>query len=680
MRRWGAVRAAAAVVGVAGWIGLAGPALAVGEAITGACDAVLVDAADELSPAEEAEVEAAARALRADTSFEPRVWVLTQDQDGRDLAEWIEVQTDACDTWHAGVSDLTSNLVVLAVTTDAGSLAGETFLWYGDAMPDAMDQRFPDIQADVINPALTDGDYVRGLVDGLAAIGDVIDPGPPTGWIVAGSVALLGAAAYGGYRWNRARRDRQRARAELAARFEAAAAGSDHAVLQIDQLAETLDSDVQLVRASYHPEEAADRLVDVTSRLSTYATLTAQRLDLMITRDQVLQDADDATLAQAVAGWEDLQARSEELLPALLQERDRLEAALRLPESIPMRVAAVPSAVDLVRGAEHTARDLGFTPTTEVAPLASVPAEIAEVERLAANRRYTAADAALIRVENDLEETRVALTTLPERLRELTSRVDAATVRSASLIGRIDDAQDAAETLAEQFHPAIAAEVAGATTGAADDATRAGTALDEARAALDARDLGRAATALIAAEDGLGQAEAAALLPGALLDRVRRLATELPPALSGIQTSLAALRTRIRPGTPAGGGLAALQARTDAIVLLPAQPDWPRVEAEVQAIQQAAAEMAKQLDEAARAEAARRSAQAAARNRSGGSGGSSFMGGSSRSSGSSSSGWGSSWSSGSSRSRSSSSSRSSSRGGGGSSRSSGGRRGGGSRR
>jgi len=600
------VRAAAVVFLAGGWIGLAGPALAVGEPVTGTCDALLVDAADELSPAEETEVQAAAGTLRTDTSFEPRVWVLTQEQDGRDLADWIELQTDACDTWHAGVSDLTSNFVVLAVTTDAGALTGETYLWYGDAMPDAMDQRFPEIQADVINPALTDGDYARGLVDGLAAIGAVIDPGPPIGWIVAGAVVLLGAAAVGGYRWRRVRKERQRIRAEQASRFEAAAAGSDEAVLQIDQLAETLDSDVQLVRASYHPDEAEELLADVTGLLSTYATLTAQRLDLMITRDQVLQDADDATLADAVAGWEDLNAKSDELLPALGQERDRLEAALRLPESIPTRVAAVPTTVDLVRDAERTARDLGFTPVTEVAPLASVPAGVAEVQRLAEDRRYTAA-------------------------------------RRADLTGRIDDARAAGDTLAGQFHPAIAAEVAGAASSAADDAARADGALTEARAALDARDLGRVATALIAAEECLGQAEAAAALPGAMLDRVRRLATEVPPALAGVRSTLAALCSRVRPATPAASELRALQARADAVTL-PASPDWPRVEAEVSAIHRAAGELAKQLDEAARADAARRRAQAA-RDTAGRSGGSSFMGGS--------------------------------RGGGGGSRSSGGRRGGG---
>ena len=674
MRRWGMVRAAAVVFLAGGWIGLAGPALAVGEPVTGTCDALLVDAADELSPAEETEVQAAAGTLRTDTSFEPRVWVLTQEQDGRDLAEWIELQTDACDTWHAGVSDLTSNFVVLAVTTDAGALTGETYLWYGDAMPDAMDQRFPEIQADVINPALTDGDYARGLVDGLAAIGAVIDPGPPIGWIVAGAVVLLGAAAYGGYRWRRARKERQRIRAEQASRFEAAAAGSDEAVLQIDQLAETLDSDVQLVRASYHPDEAEELLADVTGLLSTYATLTAQRLDLMITRDQVLQDADDATLADAVAGWEDLNAKSDELLPALGRERDRLEAALRLPESIPTRVAAVPTTVDLVRDAERTARDLGFTPVTEVAPLASVPAGAAEVRRLAEDRRYTTADTALVRVETDLEEARAALTTLPERLHELTTRVDDAAARRADLTGRIDDARAAGDTLAGQFHPAIAAEVAGAASSAADDAARADGALTEARAALDARDLGRVATALIAAEDGLGQAEAAAALPGAMLDRVRRLATEVPPALAGVRSTLAALRSRVRPATPAASELGALQARADAVTL-PASPDWPRVEAEVSAIHRAAGELAKQLDEAARADAARRRAQAA-RDSAGRSGGSSFMGGSSRSIGSSWRSSGSSWSSGGSRSRSSGGSR----GGGGGSRSSGGRRGGGSRR
>jgi len=276
-------------------------------------------------------------------------------------------------------------------------------------------------------------------------------------------------------------------------------------------------------------------------------------------------------------------------------------------------------------------------------------------------------------VETDLEEARAALTTLPERLRELTTRVDDAAARRADLTGRIDDARAAGDTLAGQFHPALP-RWRGAASSAADDAARADGALTEARAALDARDLGRVATALIAAEDGLGQAEAAAALPGAMLDRVRRLATEVPTALAGVRSTLAALRSRVRPATPAASELGALQARADAVTL-PASPDWPRVEAEVSAIHRAAGELAKQLDEAARADAARSRAQAA-RDSAGRSGGSSFMGGSSRSIGSSWRSSGSSWSSGGSRSRSSGGSR----GGGGGSRSSGGRRGGGSRR
>lgn len=681
MQRWGAVRSGAAIIGVGAWIGLASPALAVEQPVTGECDALLVDAANQLSPVQEAEVVAAAGRLRSETSFEPRVWVLSQAQDGSGLSEWIEVQTAACDTWHAGSSEITSNFVVLAVTTDTPTLTGETYLWYGDAMPDAMNEQFPEIQADVINPALTDGDYVRGLTEGLAAVGDVIDPGPPTGWIVVGGVVVVGAGAYGGYRWNRARKARERARAELAERFEAAAAGSDQAVLQLDDLAETLDRDVQLIRAGFHPEEAEQQLADVTGQLGTYAALTSQRLDLMIARDQVLTDADDATLAQVVTGWEDLRGNSEELLPGLAHQRDELAAALALPESIATRVTAVPAAIELVRAAERTARDLGFTPTSEVAPLASVPARVTEVQRLAADRRYIAGNRELAGVEDDLEAAHTLLTTLPERLEELTTRVAAAGDRRLGLGARIDDARAAESTLGSQFHPAIAAEVTGFATRAADDAGRTDAALAEARTALGTRDLGAVATALIAAEDGLGQAEEAAAAPVAMVDRVRRLASELPSAIAGVRTALEALRSRVRPATPAEGTVSALKARADAITLAEL-PDWPRLEVEVRAIQQAVNELTEQLDSEARAEAQRQAAQAAARAKrrssGGGSGfwgsagrvGGSFFGSSSRSSGGSSSSSGSRSSGGS----------SGSRGGGGSSRSSGGRSGGGSRR
>lgn len=694
MRGVGAVRVAACVVVVGTWIGCASPALALEQPVTGECDAVLADAAGELSPAEEADVIEAATTFRTATSFEPRIWVLTQDQDGRDLAEWIDIQTAACDTWHAGNSLLTSNFVVLAVTTDTAELTGETYLWYGDAMPEAMNQRFPAIQADVINPALNDGDIARGLINGLAAVEEVIDSpanvppvspddptsetpsGSSTGMYVFGGLVIAGAAGYGGYRWNRARQARERARAELAGRFEAAAAGSDQAVLQLDDLAETLDSDIQLVRAGFHPDEAEQQLADVTSLLGTYAAITTQRLDLVVTRDQVLTAADDVTLAQVVTAWEDLRRKSDELLPALTQEREKLAAALGLPESIPVRVQAIPAAVELVRGAERTARDLSFTPSSEVAPLASVPARVAEVQRLAADRRYLAADRELAGVEDDLETARTLLATLPERLEELTTRVDAAAVRRLGLGARIDDARAAEATLAAQFNPAIAAEVDGSATRAADDAARTDAALVEARAGLGVRDLGSVATAVIAAESGLGEAEGAAAAPGALLERVRRLVSEVPTALAGVRSALEALRPRALPGTPAAATLAALQARADAITLA-GRPDWPRLEIEVQSLMQAVREINEQIESEERAEAQRQAAAAAAatrkRRRTAGVG-SGFLGGWRGSSSGSSSRWsgggfgGSSGGSG------------GSRGGGGGSRGSGGRGGGGSRR
>jgi hypothetical protein len=163
----------------------------------------------------------------------------------------------------------------------------------------------------------------------------------------------------------------------------------------------------------------------------------------------------------------------------------------------------------------------------------------------------------------------------------------------------------------------------------------------------------------------------------AMLERVRRLATELPTALAGARTAIEALRARVRPATPNDVTAQALQARVDAITLA-GMPDWPRLEVEVTAIRHAADELTERLDSEARAEAARRAAQETERKRRrAGGGGMSFWGGS----GGSSRGSSRSWSSGGGSSRSSSSSHSSgSRGGGGGGRSSGGRSGGGSRR
>ena len=103
-------------------------------------------------------------------------------------------------------------------------------------------------------------------------------------------------------------------------------------MLQLDPVAETLDSDIQLVRAGFHPDEAAQRLGTVTSLLGTYATLTSQRSDLVVARDQVLTDADDATLAQVVTAW-----RSSAAGPRSCCRRSRTSAT----SSRPLRSAAV---------------------------------------------------------------------------------------------------------------------------------------------------------------------------------------------------------------------------------------------------------------------------------------------------------------------------------------------------
>lgn len=669
-----------AVVGLAAgaWLLLAAPALALtgDEPVTGQCDALVVDEAGELSPADEERVADAAAAFRTELSFEPRVWVLDQRQDGVDLASWIVAQETACG-WRLENGAFRSNLVVLAVTTDEpGGPTGETFLWYGDAMPDAMDDEFTDIQADVINPRLSDGDYADGLVDGLDAVAAVIDPGPPTGLIALGGAAVLGGGGYVGYRIVRGRRERATARAALAARFETAATGSDRAVEQLDPLVETIDTDVQLVRASVHPDEAEPLLAEVATSLATNADLTTRRSDLVVWRDQVIADADDAALGKAVTDWERLQGESEALLPVLTHDRERLEHVLDLASSVTTRLAAVPGAVELVRAAEATARTQGFAPTNEVAPLASVPSRVAEVERLVADRRVVAADAALTGVETDLEESRVALTTLPERLADLTDRVETAHGRRAILPGSADDAREAEAVLVAQFHPAIAAEVAGSAAAAERDAARSDAALADARRSLDARDLGAAATALLTAEEALGQAETAAAAPGALLARVRQLATEVPTALAGLQSLVEQLQGRVRLGSPEAASVGALVGRLSAVSLAD-RPDWPRVDTEVRALATEAKAVDEQLTRAARVASQQRAAAAAAAAAASSNRGSGFWGssGGTRSGGSFFSSSGSS-----SRRSGSSSSRSSSRSGGGGSRSSGGRRGGGSRR
>lgn len=654
-----------------------------------ACDAVVVDDASVLSSSELDAVEDAATSLRTDTAFEVRVRVLTV-ADASSLDRWADDMQASCSSWGADEGGFRTNLVVLAFTTDEAG-EGESALYYGEQMPEEMDEAWPDVLADEINPHLASGEWDDGVIAGLDAVRDVVDP-PTSPWVWAGiGVPVAGVAAWGG----RAGWQRRTRRRDLGARLERAAASVDERTLRIDPLGQSMRRDVELVRTAFHPDELATVIGSAETTLAEADQLVVRRSELATDRDQLLDGRDLDAAATGVGRWDELDDDLGRVLPAVSAEQERLAAALALGTTIPARLGEVDSRADEIRQGADEARADGFVVTGDIAVLDTVAERREEIERLVAERRLQKADESVTALLADLDRARELVTSVRQRRAVLAEAAGQAQQAQDALAAGADGARAAEQTLITEFGTDLPAEES--TAAVAARTAEAGDLLAKAGQDLASGDLDASAAHLDEATSAQQKASAAQEALVAKLARLSDLRENLPARRARALDRLGELRTLISRYTVTLPGqrrvaAEAIGARLDAADLDTVPVDWL---AAGDAVEAAERELNAEFDavQEARQAADRRNRAASYASSSDDSdeeydegGGWGWLSGSSSSSRRRS--WGSSRSSGSSwssRSRRSSSSRSSSRSrrSGGSSRrggSSGRRRGGSSRR
>ncbi|WP_166355950.1 TPM domain-containing protein [Phytoactinopolyspora limicola] len=548
-----------------------------------ACDAILVDHAGQLSAGEAAEVERAARSFRSDLSYEVRIRVLTQEQ-APFLETWVDAEEQACRSWQGPDGGFRGNLVVLSLTTDTADETGETLIAYGDRMPDAMDDIWPRIQADTINPALNDGAWARGIVEGLSDIRDVIDPQEDVS--VAGVViAATGAAGIGGgvvY-------VRRRRRKQLADRLHRSAAELDTLTLRLDPLTETLRRDIELVRTAIADDEVAAAVGESGQMLDTADQLVYQRSELSADRDLLTKRRSLAQVTHGVQEWEALEASVRDLIPRLEGEQTRLAAILAVGQEAPGRLNHIAELKSQVERAREQAQADGYVTTTDAAVLDIVDEKVAVVGRLLAERRLLAVDAETTKTIAGLETARESLTRLAEREASLRRQLDELDQAQADVAGLDATAANAEETLRAEFAQSVVEPVAGRVEAGQDGIERAAASIAAARDALGIRDLGAAERCRGDATTAQGSARSALTSVVDQLELARELRQSVPERHRAAANAVAILRDVVtKLGRAATTQLqqqaSELAVRVEAVNLQVERPDWIALDQELQAI------------------------------------------------------------------------------------------------
>ncbi|MGY1751261.1 TPM domain-containing protein [Modestobacter sp. SYSU DS0511] len=504
------------VLGAAGVLLGAGPALAVEPF---APTEQLVDQADVLSPAEEAEVESTLQELQAEEGTQLYV-VYVDSFDGLPRGQWAEQAFD--------LAGLGTNEALFAVATE-----GFTAFEVGPNSP-LTEAEFATLVTRDVEPQLGAGDWAGAavtLAEGIGTGGG--SPGSTAGGAAGGGdgggggalAVLVGIAVVGGggYALVRSRQRKKQAAAQQRAAEERAAAEAaardphhgtpteqlmfraSEELLALDEAVKTSELDLAYARSQYGEQPVAgfQEALDASKGELSRAFGIRQELDDDIPEDEPTQRRMLTELLQLTAS-----------ASARLDDQAEAYARLRhLEESAPEALAALQPTVDAVRArlpeAERTLQQLqqryarsAWSPVADNVAEAQARAELAE-QALAHGRseldegRTAAAVPAVRAAEDALAQARTLLDSVGRVAGELAAAGDRFTAvrvetekdiaEAHALLGRGVDTPGLREQLA-RAESALAAATAQwqPRDGALPDPLEIVRQLDEADLALEA--------------------------------------------------------------------------------------------------------------------------------------------------------------------------------------------------
>ncbi|MGY1844877.1 TPM domain-containing protein [Modestobacter sp. SYSU DS0875] len=551
------------VLGAAGVLLGAGPALAVEPF---APTEQLVDQADVLSPAEEAEVESALQELRAEDGTQLYV-VYVDSFDGLPRGQWAEQAFD--------LAGLGTNEALFAVAT-------ERFTSF-DVGPNSpvTEAEFATLVTRDVEPELVAGDWAGAavtLAEGIRTGGG--SAGSTAGGAAGGDgggggalAVLVGIAVVGGggYALVRSRQRKKQAAAQQRAAEERAAAEAaardphhgtpteqlmfraSEELLALDEAVKTSELDLAYARSQYGEQSIAgfQEALNASKTELSHAFGIRQELDDDIPEDEPTQRRMLTELLQLTAA-----------ASARLDDQSEAYARLRhLEESAPEALAALDPAVDAVRArlpeAERTLADLqqryarsAWSPVADNVTEAQARAELAE-QALAHGRseldegRTAAAVPAVRAAEDALAQARTLLDSVGRVAGELADAGDRFTAV------RVETEKDIAEA-----HALLGRGVD--TPGLREQLARAESALATATAQLQPRDGALPdPLAVVRQLDEADLALEAALEPARdLRQQQQRAAAHLQQAVRAADTSIAVAEDFIATRRGAVGSVA----------------------------------------------------------------------------------------------------------------------------
>jgi hypothetical protein len=250
-----------------------------------------------------------------------------------------------------GADDFTERMVDSGIARSDGALLSNVVaiyvavndryseIAYGDQWTDALavNDNAELIRRDQLNPGLSDGDFTRGVVDGLNAIdASIASPPSPNGSVNVDTLpiaAALGglAVAGGGAALYASRRRTAKARATAQQRYKEAREGAGAVIADLGRRFNDANEKAKYDRVSYSPDDVA-RVQELQQAASSRFVRVQERFDDL---DEGLQRYDkpaNEQLTAAAAAYDEVKAEAQgvgEELKAVEELRVRLDEQAR---------------------------------------------------------------------------------------------------------------------------------------------------------------------------------------------------------------------------------------------------------------------------------------------------------------------------------------------------------------
>ena len=420
-------------------------------------------------------------------------------------------------SWLAPDGSRKNNLIVIIICLQAR----QTGLYYGEYWEDVIGDSWNRLQADVMNPLFSEGDYAGGVVAGLDEIGRLIDEGgtsqPGTQGagmsaavavllaLVAITVVIVGLVLFRSHRKSQAKRAGLRQKALLAK--QGAAAG----INELIEAAQMLDIKVDVTSGRVAPEDGvplrhglteARRLVDISSQ--RYSELSHSA-------------ADPENPKLGAAELEAIEPEFRGILDNLRQAREAIRSVeaqvsmiQQMVDGFPVRVAEVEAAMERAVIKHDELSRAGFNTSYAEDLLAKGRVTLSMAHDLASKKRFREGTEYVDLAGVQVQESFRSAEELPQKKREAEAAVPALAKRIEQVRDRIDKGRALFERLSAEYAETTWMSVRGNGTEAENRVNWAVNALEDARIAIgsEEQEWHRAVEVVAGGNGWLAEAEA----------------------------------------------------------------------------------------------------------------------------------------------------------------------------